>query len=377
MDYGVVFSGKIHESSNREQVRDNFARLFRLTDPARLQRLFSGEEVTLKKGLSAEEAEKYRLALLKAGALCEVRKLGAAAPVPAPKPPATAPQKSAPVAPSFPAGLSLVPTDEEKEAAAATPSAALVPLAEARPSDAGPARFAARDLTPAPAGNTGPASRSNTSASPARPAAQPAAFTPNISNSTPDPKDRSMVIKGSGSGYGDLSIMPAEAQGLCWGGFFLPWIWGPFNGMTFSLAMLPGFRIFRRFLPIWLMGTLTLLLSFFMLFKGREIAWNNKTWDSAEHFNQVQRRWTLAGAAVTLVLVVVIPMWVVNTAHKQKMQEQAEALMMQQAQQSQQQERQAYLDSIQDPAEREQARKEFEAEDAADKAAGSESTSEE
>lgn len=371
MDYGVVFSGKIHESSSIEQVRENFARLFRQSDPARLQRLFSGEEVTLKKGLSAEDAEKYRQALLKTGAICEVRKLG---PAPATATPLQTPPKpqpkAPPAAPSIPASLSLIPIDEEKAGTAtAVAAAAVAPLSQAKPSDTGPARFAARDLAPAATGSGNTAATRRPASNSVRPAAQ-AAFTPNVSN-TANPNDRSMVIKGSGSGYGDLSIMPEEARGLCWGGFFLPWIWGPFNGMTFSLAMLPGFRIFRRFLPVWLMGSLTLLLSFFMLFKGREIAWNNKSWDSAEHFNLVQRRWTMAGAAVTLVLAVVIPLWVANTAHQQKMQEQAEAQMLQQAQQTQQQERQDYLDSIKDPAEREQARKEFEEEDAADKSGNS------
>lgn len=373
MDYGVVFSGKVHENSNVEQVRENFARLLRLTDPDRLQRLFSGREVTLKKGLSAEDAEKYRLALLKAGAVCEVRRLGpapAAAPAPKAEP---RPQPKAPVAPSIPAGLSLIPIEEEK---AETP--AVVPLALAKPADTGPARFAARDLSPA----TAAATRSTSSApATARPVAQ-AAFAANVSNASvasdagnSRSNDRSMVIKGSGSGYGDLSIMPEEARGLCWGGFFLPWIWGPFNGMSFSLAMLPGFRIFRRFLPIWLMSSLTLLLSFFMLFKGREIAWNNKTWDSAEHFNRIQRRWTMAGGAVTLVLMVIVPMWVANTVHKQKLQQQTEEQQLLQAGQNRTQERQAYLDSIQDPAEKEAVRKEFAAEDAADAATDNSSES--
>ena len=29
--------------------------------------------------------------------------------------------------------------------------------------------------------------------------------------------------------------------------------------------------------------------------KGRELAWQNKRWDSLEHFNQVQRRWSMWG----------------------------------------------------------------------------------
>lgn len=36
-------------------------------------------------------------------------------------------------------------------------------------------------------------------------------------------------------------------------------------------------------------------------FKGREWAWKNKHWDSLEHFNRVQRRWSLWGIILTLV----------------------------------------------------------------------------
>ena len=38
-------------------------------------------------------------------------------------------------------------------------------------------------------------------------------------------------------------------------------------------------------------------------FKGREWAWQNKHWDDVEHFQRVQRRWSVA-ALVFLIIVI-------------------------------------------------------------------------
>ena len=34
--------------------------------------------------------------------------------------------------------------------------------------------------------------------------------------------------------------------------------------------------------------------------KGREWAWQNKRWDSLEHFNRVQKKWSVWGAILIL-----------------------------------------------------------------------------
>ena len=84
--------------------------------------------------------------------------------------------------------------------------------------------------------------------------------------------------------------IPKEAQGLCWGGFLMSLIWGPFNGVWSSLLVL---------VPV-----VNIVMPFVLLFKGREWAWQNSHWDSVEHFNKVQKRWTIAGL-IPLVLSVV------------------------------------------------------------------------
>lgn len=310
-DYGVVFAGQLREGVRPEEARANLARLLRIEDPARLDRLFSGKPVVIKKGLDADQARRYEAALRQAGVVCELRRAApAASPAPA-APPARA------VPPPAPSGLALAPLPDEAAAPApARPALSLEPLALALVDDAPAA-------TPAPVATSAPGPAM------ARPAAAMAAATfpaatprpaPAATASTVDeaPAIRNRVIKGSGSGYGDSSIVPDEIKGLCWGGFFMPWLWGAFNGVQITFLALPGMGILRRVLPRSVLMGVSLLLSLFMLIKGRELAWQYKTWDSVEHFNRVQRRWSQAGLAFMLVLAVVIPSCVAREQREQK-----------------------------------------------------------
>lgn len=83
------------------------------------------------------------------------------------------------------------------------------------------------------------------------------------------------------SGGGRSIVPPPGVKGWSWGAFLFNWIWAVFNRTWIGLlAILPyvGF-IFTVYLGI----------------KGRELAWRNKRWDSLEHFNQVQKRWSVWG----------------------------------------------------------------------------------
>src|SRR5690242_5245932 len=70
--YSVVFTGRLAADFTLEQVRTNFLRLFKLSDPALLDRVFSGQRVLLKKGMTAAEAQRHCATLLAAGAVCEI-----------------------------------------------------------------------------------------------------------------------------------------------------------------------------------------------------------------------------------------------------------------------------------------------------------------
>jgi len=91
--FAVVFSGKLVEGASVERVKGNVAKLFKV-EVAKIERLFSGARVVIKKGLDEATAKKYQIALAKAGALCGVVNAAAATAQPV-KPPA--PQPGTPV----------------------------------------------------------------------------------------------------------------------------------------------------------------------------------------------------------------------------------------------------------------------------------------
>jgi len=67
-------------------------------------------------------------------------------------------------------------------------------------------------------------------------------------------------------------------KGWSWGAFFWNWIWAPFNRTWIGLlAIIPY---------------IGLIVAIYLGFKGRELAWRNKRWESLEHFNRVQRSWS-------------------------------------------------------------------------------------
>lgn len=75
--------------------------------------------------------------------------------------------------------------------------------------------------------------------------------------------------------------VPAEVRGWCWGGFLLSWIWAiRFRFWWGLLALVPWAGI----------GMMV-----YLGLKGREQAWRRGSWESVEVFNQVQRRWSVAG----------------------------------------------------------------------------------
>jgi len=78
--------------------------------------------------------------------------------------------------------------------------------------------------------------------------------------------------------------IPDGVRGWSWGAFLITWIWAIGNRTWIGLlALVPYLGIG---VAIW-MGC-----------KGREMAWKNGTWDSVEHFNQVQRSWSQWGFGV-------------------------------------------------------------------------------
>lgn len=68
--FDIVFRGDIAPGTQLQQVKQNLMRLFKI-DEAKVQGLFSGQVVVLKRDLDGEAVEKYQRVLLQAGALVE------------------------------------------------------------------------------------------------------------------------------------------------------------------------------------------------------------------------------------------------------------------------------------------------------------------
>lgn len=96
--FDIVFRGDIAFGQNLAEVKSRLQQLFKI-DAAKVDALFTGKPIVLKRALDAASAEKYRDVLTKAGALIEIApsKPVDAQPAPAPKVAAApAPENKAP-----------------------------------------------------------------------------------------------------------------------------------------------------------------------------------------------------------------------------------------------------------------------------------------
>ena len=86
------------------------------------------------------------------------------------------------------------------------------------------------------------------------------------------------------SGEGKGSVPPPGVKGWSWGAFLFNWIWAIANKTWIGLLALVPYVGF--------------VAAIYLGVKGRELAWQNKRWDSLEHFNRVQRLWSMWGAII-------------------------------------------------------------------------------
>ena len=100
------------------------------------------------------------------------------------------------------------------------------------------------------------------------------------------------------SGRGTKTRVPAEIKGMNWGAFWLWFAWGPYHKAWIALAVL---------VPV----IVSLLVLFYLLFKGNEMAWRRKNWDSIEQFKESQHRWSVWGWGVSPIYLVLIILFVV------------------------------------------------------------------
>jgi hypothetical protein len=317
--YNVVFCGEISDGFALDEVKISLKTGFGISDEAKIKHFFSGNRVVLRKKLTRGDAWKFKEKLDTIGVIAELEKVEpspesgwlsfdeATDTAPALQAKTQAAEPKPTTAPAEPPGLSLEildSTDPTGEQPTSTPEEASFRATETSPQEA--------PKPPAPATAT-PSSVSRLSGS-----ASVAAAT--------------VISDTNSSGSGNGVTAPPNASGLCWGGFFFGWIWAAFNRTWFG---------FFGLIPL-----LSVPVAFVLLFKGRDWAWRNKRWKSVEHFNEVQRKWSIAGLVFALLSGF---LWFQFVQDASEFSE-AEALQMEE----QRQELRDKLDTIEDPEQRKQ-----------------------
>jgi hypothetical protein len=111
--FEIAFSGQIADGADLETVKLQIGAIFK-ADAARLEQLFSGKRMIIKRSVDAVTAAKYRGAFEKAGAICEVVALDQAENQPAQIPvteskPAIQPESSEPYVSRYPESEQIPP----------------------------------------------------------------------------------------------------------------------------------------------------------------------------------------------------------------------------------------------------------------------------
>ena len=82
----------------------------------------------------------------------------------------------------------------------------------------------------------------------------------------------------------EMKEVPEGVKGWSWGAFLLNWIWAIGNRTWIGLLALIPY--------------VGLVMNIVLGFKGREWAWQNKSWDGVEHFQRVQKQWSRWGVGI-------------------------------------------------------------------------------
>lgn len=98
------------------------------------------------------------------------------------------------------------------------------------------------------------------------------------------------------SGGGPEAIVPDDvAEHFNWGAFLLNWVWGIGNKSYITLLILLAYSI-----PLVnLIAPLAFCIWFG--FEGNKWAWQNKRFESIEHFHSYQKKWVVAGLILPVI----------------------------------------------------------------------------
>jgi len=117
------------------------------------------------------------------------------------------------------------------------------------------------------------------------------------------------AVQENTSGLGSSAIVPQEVQGWNWGAFFLDWIWAIGNkawiGVFLGLFAVIIYIVATQFNSEWVGWLTSIVISVVLALKGSEWAWQNKRWDSIEHFKRTQKKWRNWGIMAAIVSFVI------------------------------------------------------------------------
>ncbi len=106
------------------------------------------------------------------------------------------------------------------------------------------------------------------------------------------------------SGQGANSpVVSLVSDRFNWGAFCLNWIWGLGNRTYITLIVFPIALL--GFIPF--LGIIAHLgVCIWFGIKGNTWAWQNKRWQSIEHFHNVQRKWAIGALTMFIIFVVLV-----------------------------------------------------------------------
>jgi hypothetical protein len=90
--FEVAFSGEILEGADLDSVKKKIGQMFK-ADGSKLEQLFSGKRIPVKRQVDYATADKYRIAFERVGAHCEIRSLSEPEPAAKPEPLAEVPKE--------------------------------------------------------------------------------------------------------------------------------------------------------------------------------------------------------------------------------------------------------------------------------------------
>lgn len=118
--------------------------------------------------------------------------------------------------------------------------------------------------------------------------------------------------KENNSGGGTTIITPDKVKKhFNWGAFGFSWIWGICNKSYLTLIIFV--TIITNFIP-FLGSAICLGLSIWFGIKGNEWAWQNKEWNSVEHFHSVQKKWAIATIIMSIIYAILFIFYITVVA---------------------------------------------------------------